>query len=431
MNQSLQKATIESLHSKNERIKKMRKLNLFCLIIFALIFITLGCAKAQRGNVVTEEGMAKIINGNIQAATAAAERVALCRAVGRQIGIELDSVRVTDNAEALINIIRTHLTGHAKVLEMIKKWTDSDNYRHVKIQAWVSPAVSEKEMKKLEPSTLFLLLDTKIKNTTAQEEIYIDPEGLMLSEMRAMLTKVGYQIAPLPKQLTRELRGILNNRNLTLTGVDNWYWYELAEAPRIVIDGNISILLKLADSATQEHFESTMYTAECHTELGISDNISVDELSTISYEVDPIDKRGTHKYIRRAIRYAIEDTIKAIKDSKDPNFFEKLEEFTGPPSRRLHLYAIGLSSVEQYSNLQNHLRQKLSVFGVGDVRGVRFDARRTGQNDRNLSKIVLTLSGQLEDDFSNVVEHIALTIGNHTDYELLSRRGRTIMIKRR
>lgn len=405
----------------------MKKLNLFYLISFTLIFISLACANAQQGRVVIEEGMAEIINGDIQAATAAAERVALCRAVGRQIGIELDSVRVTDNAEALINIIRTHLTGHARVLETIKKWTDEDNYVHVKVQAWVSPAISEEEMKKLEPATLFLLLNTKITNTTAQEEIYIDPEKRMLSEMRAMLTGVGYQIAPLPNNLTRELRGILNNRNPTLTGVDNWYLGELAGAPRIVIAGDVSVFLREADTPG---YTSTMYAAECDTDLRVSNNISVDELNTISYAVT-LTEKGLHKRIPQAIRYAIEDTIESIRTSQDPNFFEKLEELTGPPSRLVYLYAIGLSSVEQYSDLQDHLRKKLSVFGVGDVRGVRFDAQQTDHNDRNVSKIVLTLSGQIEGDFSDVVEQIALTIGNHDDYELLSRRARTIMIKRR
>lgn len=401
----------------------MRKLNLFYLISVS-IFMVLGYAKAQVGSLVTEEGMAEIINGDVQAATAAAERVALCKAVGRKIGIEVDSIRVTDDAEALINIIRTHITGHAKILETIEKWTDKDNYRHVKIQAYVSPKITEEEMKKLEPATLFLLLDTEVKNE-ARQKINIDSQKQMKAKMGEMLTGEGYQITPLPDALANKLKELLNNR--TPTGIDNWYLSELAGAAGIFVVGEVSILLRVADTPG---FQSTMYAAEFDTDLKImQNNESIAGLNTILYE-KTLSERGIHKRIKQAVEYAIDDTVKSIKKSTEPNFLDKLEEHTGPPNRLVYLYVIGFRFFYEYNDLQDYLRQKLSPLGVEDVRGVRFDARNIGGKDWNASKIILEFSNQIEDKFSDVVNQISLTIDQNTDYNLLKKVSRTIIIER-
>ncbi len=396
-------------------------------ILLVLSFVSSICAE-EPGWIVEANGSARIIDGDVQAATAQAERDALRNALQYQIGVNIQSVTVVQDAELVVDVVDAHVEGYARKLAVIeaphRDPQDPDTIC-VKLQVWVSPNVHKVAEKLANPRVLFV--GVTIDTDDLEEKYARLAQRKFLATVRSMLIEAGYEITWLADAQLAAARQLIEKlaetsivkRERAQSAAELWS-SGLGDLADLFVLGEVGFSMRDADLFPGTEGLQNLSRVKVVNLDGSVQGIRLDvEREAARLVIERlIETKGMQKP-DRAIRLAIEDAKPAVEA-----LIEEIKEKMGAPNRLVVLYVKGLQRLEDYEELQEKLTQ-YDAYGVEKVRGVVFD--------KALSKYVLTFSQQalVSGDLVQRVKYLATVINQSSEWRVIKRATHTLMIERK
>lgn len=403
----------------------MKRCLLLNLTLFLLSLPLLACAE-EPGWVVDAEGQAMIIEGNVEAAEAQAERDALRNALQYQIGVNIESQTVVHNAELVSDVIDAHVEGYAKKLGYIEKPhpdPKDPNYIRVKLKVWVSRNIHEVMEKLSNPRVIFV--GVKVGTDDMDEQLARFAESRFSATIRSMLTDSGYEIAWLTdsqvgevKKVIEKLAGINIPKNERTKSTSELWAIGLGDLADLFLLGEVSFSMRDFEIPNPERYENLSKAKVVNLDGSVQAVRFDAENEATRLIIEKLIETEAKQKSDRAVRLAVDDakpTVKALID--------KIEEKMGPPNRLVVLYVKGLRSLEEYQDFREKLRQ-YEPYGVEKVRGVIFD--------KMMSKFILTFSEQslVNGDLSRRVKYLATVINQSPNWKVTKTATRSMMIEK-
>jgi hypothetical protein len=408
-------------------------------LTLSLLFTLIALAE-EPGWVVEATGRARIIEGNVEAAKAQAERDALRNALQYQIGVNIKSRTVVHNAELVSDVVDAHVEGYARKLGYIERpHPDPENpgYIRVKLKVWVSPNIHEVMEKLSNPRVIFV--GVKVKTEDLDERLSKLARDKLHSTLRSTLIEAGYgeerkdkkerdegpYIPWLTEKQVERVRRLIEKladasvpREERVRSASQLWSIGLGELADLFLVGEMTFSMRGADVPGGGRFKNLRNLKV----VNLDGNLQVLRLDPEREVVKLIDERWVEE---RAIQKA-DTAVRLVVDDVKPKIEElisELQERMGPPDRTVVLYVKGLKSLDDYRDFQEKLSQ-YEPYGVEKVRGVIFD--------KVMSKFILTFSKQalVGGDLPQRVRYLATVIDQSPIWRVVKTATRTMMIER-
>ena len=386
------------------------------------------------GWVVDAEGRARIIEGDIEAAKAQAERDALRNALQYQIGLNVKSHTVVHNAELVSDVVEAHVEGYARKLGYIEKPhpdPENPNYMLVKLKVWVSPNIHEVMEKLADPRIVFV--GVKVEAADLGQRLSKLAGDKFQSTLRSMLIEAGYgerrggesYIPWLTEEQVERVRRFIEKladtsvpREERLISASQLWSSGLGELANLFLIGEISFSMREADIPATEEFKNLRRLKV----VNLNGNLQLLRLNPEREVIELVIEKWVEE---RAVQRA-DAAVKLVIDEAKPKIKEVIDELQGkmgPPDRTAVLYVKGLRSLDEYRDLQDKLSQ-YEPYGVEKVRGILFDEM--------MSKFILIFSKQtlVEGDLPQRVKYMATVINQSRSWRVVRVATRTMMIER-
>jgi hypothetical protein len=394
------------------------------LTLFILSLPLFACAE-EPGWVVEAEGQARIIEGDVEAAKAQAEREALRSALQYQIGVNIESQTVVHNAELVSDVIDAHVEGYAKKLEYIEKPhpdPKDPNYIRVKLKVWVSRNIHEVMEKLSNPKVI--VVGVKVETSDLDERLTKLAKDRFSATIRSMLTDSEYEIAWLTDNQVGEVRKVIEKlagmnipKNERKKSTSELWGIGLGDLADLFLLGEVSFSIRDFEIPNPEKYPNLSKAKVVNLDGSVQAVRFDAENEATRLIIEKLIETEAKQKSDRAVRLAVDDakpTVKALID--------KIEEKMGPPNRLVVLYVKGLRSLE-YQDFQEMLSQ-YEPYGVEKVRGVIFD--------KMMSKFILTFSEQslVNGDLSQRVKYLATVINKSPNWKVTKTATRSMMIEK-